>query len=66
MGTIAASGGCARGRAQPRQDIVRRGHRMRVVLARVEMAMDGLLAVDRLLVLNAALENVLDDAAGRR
>ena len=52
--------------ARTRQKIVRRGHKMRVVLARVEMAMDGLIAVDRLLVLNAALENVLDDAAGRR
>jgi hypothetical protein len=44
-----------------RNEIVRRGHKMRVVLARVELAMDGLLAVDRLLVLNAALENVLHD-----
>ena len=39
---------------------------MRVVLARVEIAMDGLIAVDRLLVLKAALENVLSDAEGRR
>ena len=46
-----------------RNEIVRRGHKMRVVLARVELAMDGLIAVDRLLVLNAALENVLHDAS---
>jgi hypothetical protein len=55
-------------RLQPwkRQGILRRGDRLQVTLARTELATDGLIAVDRLLVLNAALENVLDDAAGRR
>ena len=33
---------------------------------RIELAMDGLVAVDRLRVLNAALENVLHDASGGR
>jgi hypothetical protein len=44
--------------------ITRRGHRMQVTLAKIELAMDGLIAVDRLLVLNQALENVLHDSAG--
>jgi hypothetical protein len=45
--------------------ITRRGHKMQVTLAKIELAMDGLIAVDRLLVLNQALSNVLDDAGGR-
>jgi hypothetical protein len=55
-------------RTQPwkRPDISRRGHRMQITLARIEMAMEGLIAVDRLLVLNQALENVLHDDAGGR
>jgi hypothetical protein len=48
------------------RDIARRGDKLQVTLARIEMAMDGLIAVDRLLVLNQALSNVLyDDAGGR-
>jgi hypothetical protein len=39
---------------------------MQVMLARIEMAMDGLIAVNRLLVLNQALENALHDDTGGR
>jgi hypothetical protein len=48
------------------RDMRRRGDKLRVMLARIELAMDGLIAVDRLLVLNTALENVLHDDAGGR
>ena len=47
-----------------RPSITRRGHKMQVTLAKVELAMDGLVASDRLLVLNQAVANVLYDAAG--
>jgi hypothetical protein len=40
--------------------------RMQLTLARIELAVDGLIAVDRLLVLNQALTNVLQDDAGGR
>ena len=33
-------------------DIRRRGDKLQVTLAKIELAMDGLVAVDRLLVLN--------------
>jgi hypothetical protein len=52
--------------AYGRLRIVQHGHKMRATLARIELALDGLVAVDRLLVLNAALENVLHDDAGGR
>jgi hypothetical protein len=48
------------------RDIRSRGDKLRVTLARIELAMDRLIAVDRLLVLNTALENVLHDDAGGR
>jgi len=37
------------------------GTKMQVTLAKIELAMDGLVPVDRLLVLNQALANVLYD-----
>ncbi len=37
------------------------GTKMQVTLAKIELAMDALVAVDRLLVLNQALANVLYD-----
>ena len=46
-------------------DIRRRGDKLQVTLAKIELAMDGLVAVDRLLVLNQALTNVLQDEGGR-
>jgi hypothetical protein len=46
--------------------VARRGNRMQLTLARIELAMEGLIAVDRLLVLNQALTNVLQDDAGGR
>jgi hypothetical protein len=46
--------------------LARRGDRMQLTLARIELAMEGLIAVDRLLVLNQALTNVLYDASGGR
>ena len=47
-----------------RPSFARRGHNMQVTLAKIELAMDGLVASDRLLVLNQAVANVLYDAAG--
>ena len=44
----------------------RREHRLQLSLARIELAMSGRVAVDRLLVLNQALSNVLHDASGGR
>ena len=40
----------------------RRGHRLLLTIAKIEIAMSGLEPVDRLLALNTALENVLHDA----
>lgn len=51
--------------AYGRLRIPRRGHQMQMSLAKIE-AMSGLVAVDRLLVLNQALTNVLHDASGGR
>ena len=45
--------------------IIQRGDRLQMSPARIELAMSGLAAVDRLLVLNQALSNVLHDDAGR-
>jgi hypothetical protein len=44
--------------------LIQRGNRLQLSLARIELAMSGLVAVDRLLVLNQALTNVLHDDAG--
>jgi hypothetical protein len=44
----------------------RRGHRLLLTIAKIELAMSGLEPVDRLLALNTALENVLHDSAGSR
>ena len=46
--------------------LTRRGNRLQLTLARVELAMGGLVPVDRLMVLNQALHNVLHDAEGGR
>ena len=46
--------------------ITRRGNRLQATLARIELAMGGLVPVDRLMVLNQALHNVLHDAEGGR
>jgi hypothetical protein len=43
----------------------RRGHRLMAYLARVEVAVSNLNPIDRLIVLNTALRNVLDDDAAR-
>jgi hypothetical protein len=51
---------------QRNRRLARRGDRMQLTLARIELAMEGLIAVDRLLVLNQALTNVLHDASGGR
>ena len=56
----------ARQRERERAMLNRRGDRLQMTLARIELAMDGLIAVDRLLVLNQALTNVLHDDAGGR
>jgi hypothetical protein len=55
-------------RTQPwrRKGVVRRGNRMQLTFAHIELAMEGLIAVDRLLVLNQALANELQDDAGGR
>lgn len=45
---------------------MRRGDRLQLPLARVELALGGLASIDRLLVLNQALTNVLRDGAGGR
>jgi hypothetical protein len=66
MGEVEEDGAAMRLRPWKPQDIVRRGNQLRLTLARIELAMDGLIAVDRLLVLNATLENVSSNAAGRR
>jgi hypothetical protein len=58
--------GTERRREPTSREITRRGNQLQMRLARVEMVLDGLIAVDRLLVLNQALSNVLyDDAGGR-
>ena len=49
-----------------RARLIQRGNRLQLSLARIELAMSGLVAVDRLLVLNQALTNVLHDASGGR
>jgi hypothetical protein len=51
---------------QRNRRLARRGDRMQLTLARIELAMEGLIAVDRLLVPNQALTNVLHDASGGR
>jgi hypothetical protein len=63
MGSV--EGGAGR-REPTSREITRRGNQLQMRLARIEMVLDGLIAIDRLLVLNQALENVLyDDAGGR-
>ena len=44
----------------------RRGHRLLLTIAKIEIAMAGSEPVDRLPALNTALENVLHDAEGGR
>ena len=48
-----------------RKAVARRGDRLQLHLARVELVIGDLGDIDRLLVLNSALRNVLDDAAKR-
>jgi hypothetical protein len=55
-------------RARPRggQEIVRRGDRVLVAIARVELYVSDLDPLDRLICLNQCLRNALDDGAGGR
>ncbi len=48
-----------------RHAAVRRGDRLLVHVAKVELALGDLTEIDRLLVLNAILENALHDSAER-
>jgi hypothetical protein len=48
-----------------RHAAVRRGDRLLVHIARVELALSDLPAIDQLICLNACLENVLHDDARR-
>jgi hypothetical protein len=48
-----------------RNATTRRGNRLQLAVARIELTLAGFEDVDRLLVLNTALKNVLDDSAAR-
>ena len=49
-----------------RREIVRRGDRVLVALARIELFVADLDPLDRLIALNQALRNAIDDGAGGR
>jgi hypothetical protein len=49
-----------------RREVLRRGDRLMVHIARVELALADLSDIDKLLVLNTTLDNVLHDSAGGR
>lgn len=53
-------------RARPRrgQEIVRRGDRVLVAMARIELFVSNLDPLDRLIALNQALRNAFDDGSG--
>jgi hypothetical protein len=51
-------------RQRAHRQLLRRGDRKQLTLAHIELAMSDMIAVDRLLVLNQALTNVLTDDAG--
>jgi hypothetical protein len=55
-------------RARPgrSRETVRRGDRVRVALARIELFVSDLDPLDKLIALNQALRNAIDDGSGGR